>query len=79
MLSSSEVRAISQNDAFDGRETRTFSDTMVVYLIKDGTYYKTTLSKISDLNQYEVKAYYDSTAKKRNVIHILVAREYNKN
>lgn len=69
------VTAISGLSIFNGSETSTLSDQVSVYLVKDGKYYYTTLSKVSDLNRYEVRAYYDKKEYSGGRIRVIEARE----
>lgn len=79
MLSVYEVRSISETEVSDSRDSKEIADNAVVYLVKDGSYYSTTLSKISNLERYKVNAYYDSNAKRKDVVRVIVAREKTEN
>lgn len=79
MLSEFEVRSISETEVSDSRSSKAIDENVVVYLVKDGSYYATSLSKISDLDRYKVSAYYDSNAKRNDIIRIIVAREKTEN
>lgn len=75
MLSSYEVRSMSETEVSDSRGTKKIPEDVIVYLIKNGSYYRTSLSKISDVSRYKITAYYDNYGKKKDTIRIIVARE----
>lgn len=54
-----------------------FNDVRVYYLDKEGDYYATTLSKISDLKSYRVTAYIDSETSMIRKVRFLVAEKIN--
>lgn len=74
MLSGTDVSAVTGLTIMSGQQTYTLSDKLVVYLVEDGKYYKTTLSKVSNLNNYKLKAYYDRNENYGGRIRIIEAR-----
>ncbi|ROR31410.1 S-layer family protein [Mobilisporobacter senegalensis] len=50
------------------------ADEVDVYLLNSSKYYKTTLSKVSDLNKYNLYAYYDEATISGGRIRIIVAQ-----
>ncbi len=48
---------------------------ILIYYTKNGNYYATTLSKIKDLSQYDVTAYYEDSTTMAKKVHFLVAKK----
>lgn len=74
-MRSSEVKGLSETEIFDGRESYPVADTATVYFEKDGTYYLTSLSKVANLDKYELTAYYAQNHLHGNTVRIFLAKE----
>lgn len=56
-------------------DIHTIGEEVIVYLLKNDTYYITNIKAISDLNKYYVSAYYDKSDDMGGRVRVIIAKE----
>lgn len=74
-LRRTDITAVSGLSILNGKESYLLSDKVVVYLVDElDKYYVTKLSKVSNLNNYNLRAYYDKAQSLGGRVRIIEAR-----
>ena len=68
-LTGIQLSYISGNQANTGSEVYRIADDAVVYLYKDGNYYKETLEDVTNFSAYTVKGYIEPS---QDIIHVII-------
>lgn len=68
-LTGIQLSYISGNQANTGSDVYRIADDAVVYLYKDGNYYKETLEDVTNFSTYKVKGYIEPT---QDIIHVII-------